>query len=65
MIAKLNHIIIFALMALALAVSVYPFYIKFLRRIKAGKQIRENTMTGEKATIFAKMHEHKKGTPTM
>jgi len=65
MITKLNHIIIFALIALFLAILIYPLYIKFLVRIKAWKQIRENTMTWEKATIFAKMHEHKKWTPTM
>ena len=65
MLIKLNQIIVFALIAFFLAIAIYPFYIKFLRRIKAGKQIRENTMTGEKSEIFAKMHQHKQGTPTM
>jgi hypothetical protein len=60
MLVKLNYIIILALIAFFMAVSLYPFYIKFLHYIKAGKQIRENTITGEKSTIFAKMHEHKK-----
>ena len=65
MLQKLSHILIFALIAFFLAIALYPFYIKLLRRIKAGKQIREDTMTGEKAEIFAKMHAHKSWTPTM
>jgi len=60
MLAKLTNIIIFALMAFFVALAMYPMYIKFLRRIKAGKQIREHTMLGEKSEIFSKMHEHKK-----
>ncbi len=65
MLIKLTHILTFALIAFFLAIAVYPWYIKFLKKIKAGKQIREETMTGEKASIFAKMHQHKAWTPTM
>lgn len=65
MLTKLTHILMFALIAFFLAIALYPIYIKFLKKIKAGKKIREETMTGEKASIFVKMHKHKAGTPTM
>jgi hypothetical protein len=38
---------------------MYPLYIKLLKKLKAGKTIREVTATGEKSTIFAKLHKHK------
>jgi len=44
---------------------LYPIYIRILKKLKAGKTIREDTVTGEKSTIFAKLHKHKAGTPTM
>jgi hypothetical protein len=44
---------------------LYPIFIKLLKRFKAGKTIREDTVTGDKATIFSKLHKHKAGTPTM
>lgn len=65
MLIKLNHIIIFALIAFALWMVLYPIFIKFLKKFKAGKTIREDAVTGDKATIFAKLHQHKAGTPTM
>jgi hypothetical protein len=65
MLIKLNHIIIFSLFAFFISWILYPLYIKFLRKYKLGKTIREDAVTGEKSTIFSKMHEHKKGTPTM
>jgi len=30
-----------------------------------GKKIREDSVTGDKAVIFAKLHKHKANTPTM
>jgi UDP-N-acetylmuramyl pentapeptide phosphotransferase/UDP-N-acetylglucosamine-1-phosphate transferase len=65
MLIKLNHIIIFALIAFSLGILLYPIYIRFLQKIKAGKTIREDAVTGEKSTIFSKLHQHKAGTPTM
>ena len=65
MLIKLNHILIFALVAFALGMALYPLYIKLLIKLKAGKTIREATATWEKSTIFAKLHKHKAGTPTM
>jgi hypothetical protein len=36
-----------------------------LKKLKFGKQIRDDAMMGDKATIFAALHGHKTGTPTM
>ncbi len=41
-----------------------PIFINHIKRIKLGKQIREEA-TIWKATEFAKLHKKKKGTPTM
>lgn len=43
---------------------VIPYFVEFLRKFKLWKQIRQEA-TIWKATIFAKMHEWKKWTPTM
>ncbi len=62
---KLSQILLYALVSFGLSLLIYPRYIKLLQRLKAGKTIRENTVTGEKSEIFSKMHAHKQGTPTM
>ena len=64
----LNNLILilsFTLATFIIAIIIYPLYIKLLKKRKAGKTIRSNTATWEKAEIFAKLHEHKAGTPTM
>lgn len=52
-----------AIMALAFALSVglMPPLIRFLRRVKMGKSIRD----AESAPVMAEMHKKKAGTPTM
>lgn len=65
MLVKLNQIIAFALIAFFLTRALYPLYIKLLKHLKAGKQIREESVTWEKSSIFSKMHWHKWWTPTM
>jgi UDP-N-acetylmuramyl pentapeptide phosphotransferase/UDP-N-acetylglucosamine-1-phosphate transferase len=65
MLLKLNAIIIYSLVAFFLSLMLYPLYIKLLQQLKAGKTIRDNTVTGENATIFKTLHQHKAGTPTM
>ena len=37
----------------------FPYYIRLLRYLKAGKTIREDSGTGDKATIFNALHKHK------
>lgn len=65
MLGELSKIILFSLLAFALAFIVYPWYIRFLKHVKAGKAIREESVTGTKAEIFQQLHSHKAGTPTM
>lgn len=65
MIAKLNFILLYAVLAFVLALVVYPVYINFLRNHKAGKTLREDATSWGKAEIFNKLHKHKAGTPTM
>ncbi len=65
MFLKLNQIILFSLWAFFLAIVLYPYYIKLLKRFKAGQQIRETSVTGEQSTIFTQLHQHKSWTPTM
>ncbi|MCK9467449.1 MAG: hypothetical protein M0P94_03915 [Candidatus Absconditabacterales bacterium] len=65
MLVKLNSILIFALIAFFMGLFLYPIYIKTLKKLKVGKTIREEAITGEKSTIFSKLHQHKAGTPTM
>lgn len=65
MLIKLNQIILFSLAAFIISWIFYPIYIKILRKLKVGKTIREDTATWEKSKIFAEMHKHKSGTPTM
>lgn len=65
MIQALTHIILYGLAALIIGLLLYPPYIAFLKNAKFGKTIRENSVTGDKAVIFAAMHKHKAGTPTM
>ena len=52
-------------LAFVIAISLTPWFTRQLVKFKIGKQIRENTMTGEKASIFAELHAKKSGTPTM
>ncbi|MCX6825524.1 MAG: hypothetical protein NTY80_04885 [candidate division SR1 bacterium] len=65
MLVKLNNIIMFGLIAFFISWIIFPIYINVLRKYKLGKTIREAAVTGEKSTIFSKLHEHKQGTPTM
>ena len=65
MLLKLNVIIIYSLIAFFLSLILYPIYINLLKKRKVGKQIREDTVTGEEASIFKELHKHKTGTPTM
>ena len=65
MLSNLILILSFTLATFIGAMILYPLYIKFLRKVKAGKTIRSNAATWDKAVIFSKLHEHKAWTPTM
>ncbi|MCS6983452.1 MAG: hypothetical protein NZL83_04720, partial [Candidatus Absconditabacterales bacterium] len=65
MLEKFSGILMLALAAYLLSVLIYPFCIRLLRFFHVQKTIRINDATGQKASIFASMHGHKSGTPTM
>ncbi len=65
MLLKLNTILLYSLTAFFLSLMLYPAYIMLLRKLKAGKTIREETMDGHQTPIFSQLHGHKQGTPTM
>lgn len=65
MLLKVNSILLFGLVTFVLSTILYPWYIRFLTKIKAWKTIREDDVSGQKSTIFASLHGHKAGTPTM
>lgn len=58
---------IFGWTALAFLITLLltPIYLKAAEKLKLGKQIREDALSGEKAAIFKEMHAKKTGTPTM
>ena len=58
-------ILVYALVSFGLSIVLYPPYIRWLRRLKVGKTIREESVTGDKAAIFSSMHAHKAGTPNI
>lgn len=65
MLLKVNSIIIYGLITFFFSILLYPIYIRFLKYIKAGKTIRNDDVTGNNATIFQSLHNHKAWTPTM
>lgn len=62
-----NLVRVFSLTAIGFLVAVLwtPFLADFLYRYRFIKQLREKTWDGQPAKLFRKMHEKKKGTPTM
>lgn len=48
-----------------LTLALTPFYLRLAKKLNLGKQIRDNAMSGEKASVFKEMHAKKNGTPTM
>ena len=62
-----NLISIFGWSTLAFLITllITPVYLNVAKKLKLGKQIRDNAISGEKASIFKEMHAKKTGTPTM
>ena len=65
MLSNLILILSFTLATFIIGIALYPLYIRLLKKRKAGKTIRSDAATWDKAVIFAKLHEHKAWTPTM
>jgi phospho-N-acetylmuramoyl-pentapeptide-transferase len=55
----------YSTLAFLLTLVLTPAFLRAVRRFKLGKEIREHTVDGKKATIFREMHVKKAGTPTM
>ncbi|MFC1616320.1 phospho-N-acetylmuramoyl-pentapeptide-transferase [Patescibacteria group bacterium] len=54
-----------ATLAFLIAIILAPWFTRQLIKLKFGKQIRDNALSGEKSSLFSKLHAKKKGTPTM
>ena len=52
-------------LAFLIALAFTPWFKKQLIKFKIGKQIRENSLSGEKSKLFTALHQRKSGTPTM
>jgi phospho-N-acetylmuramoyl-pentapeptide-transferase len=52
-------------LAFVIAMLLTPWFHRQLIKFKLGKQIRDDALSGEKATLFAALHAKKSGTPTM
>jgi hypothetical protein len=59
MLENLTQILIYSMIACVVTAVSFPYYIKILRYFKAGKTIREDSGTGDKAVIFNALHQHK------
>jgi phospho-N-acetylmuramoyl-pentapeptide-transferase len=62
-IAQLINISILGLLSLVLIFVLFPPFIRLMERFKLTQKIRNEGLSG--GTIFASLHAHKSGTPTM
>lgn len=61
----LTNVFGWSALTFVLTLLLTPFYLKVVKRLKLGKEIRDDAISGEKASIFKEMHAKKSGTPTM
>jgi len=61
----LSYILIYFLLSFFVAFGLFPLYIYLLQRLGIGQKIREEAVDGKRATIFAKLHDHKQGIPAL
>jgi len=62
---KLNYILISWVLAFTASLVLYPFFISLLKKLKAGKTLRDDATSWWKAKIFKELHKNKVWTPTM
>ena len=55
----------YAAIAFAIVLALTPWFVRFLRVNKLGKQLRVETVDGQDPTVFRTYHQKKFGTPTM
>ncbi len=65
--AQLIHILLQGFVCFVLAMALTPIYTHFAFKLKAWKQVRDTSTTGEKAPVFHRLHaaKHKRNIPTM
>ena len=63
--ADVTFILTFSALSFLVSMLVIPPFIRILQQLKIRKQIRDQAVSGENATFFAQLHQHKSGTPTM
>ncbi len=61
----LQEIFGYAVFAFMFGLVLTPWFVRFLRHNKLGKQLRVETVDGQEASIFRHYHQDKHGTPTM
>ena len=64
-ISNLSLILGSTVLAFSMAILLTPWFHRQLLRFKIGKQIRDDALSGEKASLFSALHAKKSGTPTM
>lgn len=64
-IQNLIEIMGYSFVAFLIGIVVYPSFIRFVQRYKLTQKIRSEDVVGKKAKLFAALHAHKSGTPTM
>lgn len=62
---SLLAILLYALIAFMIGITMTPFYYRLLMKLRLGKQLRTEAIDGAATPIFTKFHQHKSGTPTM
>lgn len=62
---SLVYIFGYGLFAFVVTLFLIPAFTRLMVRTNCGKEIREETVDGKKASLFRKLHLKKKGTPTM
>ena len=64
---QFTDVALLGLLSIVLATALTPIYTYFAYRFRWWKKQRDTSMTGEKATVYHKLHEekHKRNIPTM
>ena len=62
---QLTTIFLLSTMSFVLAMGTTPAMSHFLYKYKIGKRLRTRALSGQRPTVFAKLHRAKEGTPTM
>lgn len=62
---QLGYVFYLMIASFFLSMAITPFWTHVLYKYKLWKRIRNTALTGEKATVYASLHQKKAKTPTM